>query len=162
MNVKMIETIFKVLKLPHYVENEENLKYLTPDSICFDICAAIAAPIILKPGERAVVPTGVKFVPEYPIWYRINSRSGMAAKNGVISVGGIIDTDYRGEVKVILVNTNSAFNGAENDYTVLPGARIAQIEVPFPYKVKFEEVDEEEFNSYQTVRGAGGFGSSGM
>lgn len=161
MELKMIETVFKMLKLPHFVENENNLKYSTPDAICFDICASIAEPVVLKGGERAVIPTGVKFVPEYPIWYRINSRSGLAAKFGIIAFGGIIDTDYRGEVKVILVNTNSALKGDEVSYTINPGDRIAQIEVPFPYRVKFEEITEEEFAKYQSERGAGGFGSTG-
>ena len=158
MKLNMQETVIKVLKLPHYVENEANLKYSTPDAICFDICAAISEPVILKAGERFAVPTGVKFIPEYPIWCRINSRSGLALKAGVIAIGGIIDTDYRGEIKVILLNTNNV-EGA--DYIINPGERIAQVELPFPYRARFEEISEEEFLHYETQRGEDGFGSTG-
>lgn len=158
MKLEMQETIIKVLKLPHYVENEVNLKYSTPDAVCFDICAAVTEPVVLKAGERFAVPTGVKFIPEYPIWCRVNSRSGLALKAGVIAIGGIIDTDYRGEIKVILLNTN---NQAGTDYVINPGERIAQVEVPFPYRARFEEISAEEFEKHGTMRGEGGFGSTG-
>ena len=158
LNLKMIETTVKFLKLPHYVETKDNLKYATPDSICFDICASIHEPLVLKPGERVGVPTGVKFIPENPIWFRINSRSGLALKHGIIAIGGIIDTDYRGEIKVILLNTN---NEIGCDYVIQPGERIAQVELPFPYKAKFEEVSLDEFLKFETQRGEGGFGSTG-
>ena len=158
MKLEMQETIIKVLKLPHYVENEANLKYSTPAAACFDICAAVTEPVVLKAGERFAVPTGVKFIPEYPIWCRINSRSGLALKAGVIAIGGIIDTDYRGEIKVILLNTN---NQEGTDYIINPGERIAQVEVPFPYRAVFEEITPEAFAQFETTRGEGGFGSTG-
>ncbi len=149
---------FKIFytKLPHYVESPNNLRYATEDAACFDICAAIKEPHTILPQERFMCPTGVKFAPETPFWLRVNGRSGMAAKNGIIPIGGIIDTDYRGEPMVILLNTS------KEAYTVHSGDKIAQIECPFPFKAKFEEVSNEEFeNKFQTIRGEGGFGSSG-
>ena len=148
----------KCLRLPHYVDNPANLSYATPDSVCFDICAAISEPLTLKPGERAAVPTGLKFAPPAPLWFRICSRSGLAVKHGIITVAGIIDSDYRGEVLVALLNTNPERSGCA--YTINPGDKIAQVELPFPYKAKFQTVSEQEFAA-DTLRGANGFGSSG-
>lgn len=154
----------KINKLPHFVENENNMKYGTPDSICFDICAAIDESITLFPGERATIPTGFRLIGPNPIWYRINSRSGLASKFGIISVGGIIDNDYRGEFKVIMVNTNSSNprDGKAEDYayTIHRGDKIAQVEIPFPYQANFIEVSTEEYDQDKTNR-TGGFGSTG-
>lgn len=156
MITNIVETEVKFFKLPHYVESPVNLTYSTPDSVCFDICAALPEPFVLKAGERFGMPTGVVLVAEPPLWFRVDSRSGLALKNGIITVGGIIDNDYRGELKVILLNTS------KEDYVIHPGDKIAQIELPFPYKAVFKEVNQEEFEILsQTTRGAGGFGSSG-
>lgn len=144
-----------LLKLSHYVNNESNLTYATEGSWCFDICAAIKEPVVIKAGERHTFPTGVKFVFPAPIWYRLCSRSGLAVKHGITVLGGLIDNDYRGEPLVCLLNTG------KEDYTIHPGDRIAQVELPFPYRANFIEINEEEFNQYTTTRGAGGFGSSG-
>lgn len=156
--MEQITKYFKIFftKLPHYVESANNLKYATPDAACFDICAAISEPHTILPQQRFMCPTGLKFAPENPFWLRVNGRSGLAAKHGIIPIGGIIDTDYRGEPIIILLNTGN------EPYTVNSGDKIAQIECPFPYKAEFAEVDNETFeNLYQTGRGAGGFGSSG-
>lgn len=154
-----IETKVKFCKLRHYVENPANLTYSTPDAACFDICAALSEPMTLKCGEHAAVPTGVKLMPECPIWFRVNSRSGLAIKHGIITIAGIIDTDYRGELLIGLLNTNAESSGKE--YVIQPGDKIAQVEIPFPYKAVFEEISEEEFNKDETLRGCNGFGSSG-
>ena len=95
-------------KLPHYADLACNLTYATSGSACFDICAALNTPISIAPGERFKCPTGIKIAPQNPFWCRINGRSGLAANHGIIPIGGIIDTDYRGEIMVILLNTNPA------------------------------------------------------
>lgn len=160
MTIEMINAKVKYIKMAHYIDNPANLSYSTPGAACFDICAAINEPITLKGGKRFAVPTAIKMAAQNPLWFRINSRSGLAAKNGMIAIGGIIDTDYRGEWKVIMLNTNS--DDGKNDYTINPGDKIAQVELPFPYKAVFEEVSESEFEKLSaTERGAGGFGSSG-
>lgn len=158
----MIETIYtevKYTKLPHYIENPANLSYSTPDAACFDICAALDKPLEIKPGEHVGVPTAVKFAPESPIWFRVNSRSGLAIKHGIITIAGIIDTDYRGELIIGLLNTNPESSG--KTYTIQPGDKIAQVEIPFPYKAKFVEISKTEFECLATSRGENGFGSSG-
>ena len=110
------------------------------------------------PESMPEIPTAVKLAPENPIWFRVNSRSGLAIKHGIITIAGIIDTDYRGELIIGLLNTNPA---GEKAYIINPGDKIAQVEVPFPYKAVFEEVSNEEFESYATCRGESGFGSTG-
>ncbi len=153
--IDYIYTAVKFTKLAHYVENPNNLTYSTDGAACFDICAALSEPYILKAGERFGFPTAIKAAPEAPLWFRVNSRSGLALKQGIFAIGGIIDTDYRGEWKIILVN------GGKDDYVINPGDKIAQVELPFPYRAKFEEVSEAEFALLETKRGEGGFGSSG-
>ncbi len=159
----MIEYIFskvKFTKLSHYVENEANLKYATSGAACFDICAAIAEPVELQCGEQKGIPTGVKLAAEHPLWFRVNSRSGLAIKHGIITIAGIIDTDYRGELIIGLLNTNAESSG--KTYIINPGDKIAQIELPFPYRAEFEEVSEDEFAALLTERGENGFGSTGI
>lgn len=157
----MQRTITKVkfTKLPHYVKNSANLTYGTEAAACFDICAAIKDPITIAPGEHIGVPTGIKIAAEAPLWFRINSRSGLAIKHGIITIAGIIDTDYRGEWIVGLLNTNS--ESSQKSYTVNPGDKIAQVELPFPYKAEFIEISSEEFAKLDTDRGENGFGSTG-
>lgn len=157
--IKRIETKVKFCKLKHYVENPANLTYSTPDAACFDVCAALSEPLVLKCGAHTAVPTGIKLMPECPIWFRVNSRSGLAIKHGIITIAGIIDTDYRGELLIGLLNTNAESSG--KDYVIQPGDKIAQVEIPFPYKAVFEEIGEDEFNQDETQRGCRGFGSSG-
>lgn len=159
MSIEYIKTEVKFVKMPHYVDNPVNLSYATNEAACFDICAAVSEPITIKGGEHFAVPTAIKTAPESPLWFRVNSRSGLAAKNGMIAIGGIIDTDYRGEWKVIMLNTNP--NDGKNDYVIHPGDKIAQVELPFPYRAEFVEIDEAAFEKLATARGEGGFGSSG-
>lgn len=159
MSITTIPTKVKYTKLPHYVENSSNLTYGSEGAACFDICAAISEPLELRPGCRIGVPTAIKTAPESPIWFRVNSRSGLAIKHGIITIAGIIDTDYRGEWIIGLLNTNST----ESDctYVINPGDKIAQVEVPFPYRAEFEEISAEDFEQEITARGANGFGSTG-
>lgn len=157
--IEKIPTKVKFTKLPHYVENSSNLRYGSAGAACFDICAAIHEPLELKPGCHVGVPTAIKTAPESPIWFRVNSRSGLAIKHGIITIAGIIDTDYRGEWFIGLLNTNSVESGCS--YVINPGDKIAQVELPFPYIAEFVELSNEEFARETTERGTNGFGSTG-
>ena len=110
--------------------------------------------LVLAPGKRALVPTG--FVFEIPEGFegQVRPRSGLAAKNGVtcLNAPGTVDSDYRGEVKVILINHG------EEDFTVTRGMRIAQMVIAPFIQARIAEVLE----TTETTRGAGGFGSTGV
>ena len=128
--------------------------YSTIASAGMDLRASIDEPIVLKPLDRALVPTGI-FI-ELPLHYeaQVRPRSGLAAKNGitVLNTPGTIDADYRGEVKVILVNLSN------EEFTIHDGDRIAQMVVAKHETVIWQPVDELT----ESERGAGGFGSSGI
>ena len=120
-----------------------------------DLRAALAEDetLVLKPGERCITPTGLAIALP-PGWEaQIRPRSGLAAKHGIscVNAPGTIDADYRGEVKIILIN-----HGAE-DFIIKRGERIAQMVIAPVFQAQFEEVDELD----ETARGAGGFGSTG-
>lgn len=128
-------------------------EYQTPLSAGLDIRANISQSITLSPLERAMVPTGLYM--ELPEGYemQIRPRSGLAAKHGitVLNSPGTIDADYRGEIKVILVNLSNT------PFTIEPGERIAQMIV-----ARYEQVEWQAVESLsETERGAGGFGSTG-
>lgn len=127
--------------------------YETPLAAGMDIKANIEESIVLRPLARAMVPTGL-FV-EIPEGYemQVRPRSGLAAKHGisVLNSPGTIDADYRGEIKVILVNLSN------EDFEIKPGERIAQVVVAAHAKVEWQAVQELT----ETQRGAGGFGSTG-
>jgi dUTP pyrophosphatase len=116
--------------------------------------AQIIEPVTLKPGERAMIPTGLSF--EIPLGFEIQSRprSGFAAKQGltVLNTPGTIDADYRGEVKIIVINL-----GQEN-ILISDQERVAQLVVAPVIQAHFEVVTELS----ETARGAGGFGSTGL
>ncbi len=129
-------------------------QYETAQAAGLDVRANIEEEIILRPLERAIVPTGL-FV-ELPDGYEIQvrPRSGLAAKKGlsVLNSPGTIDPDYRGEIKIILVNLSA------DDFVLTPGERIAQMVV-----ARFERVELEAVEELGTSeRGAGGFGSTGI
>lgn len=128
-------------------------QYKTAGAAGADICALLESDVVLKKGERAMIPTGLFF--EIPAGYEIQvrPRSGLAAKNGVtvLNTPGTIDSDYRGEVKVILINLGN------EDFTIKNGERIAQIVVAPVTLGSFQVVDKLD----ETERGAGGFGSTG-
>ena len=142
MKVKVINR--SGIELPHYA---------TPLSAGMDLRAAMEQSITLAPLERALVPTGLYV--ELPAGYemQIRPRSGLAAKHGitVLNSPGTIDADYRGEIKVILVNLSNT------PFEVVPGERIAQAVVAQHATIEWEEVEELG----TTERGAGGFGSTG-
>ncbi|MFC5759990.1 dUTP diphosphatase [Rhizobium sp. GCM10022189] len=130
--------------------------YETRGAAGMDLRAAIDAdkPLMLAPGKRALVPTG--FVFEIPEGFegQVRPRSGLAAKNGVtcLNAPGTVDCDYRGEVKVILVNHG------EEDFTITRGMRIAQMVIAPFVQARITEALE----TTETERGAGGFGSTGV
>lgn len=127
--------------------------YATPLSAGMDIRANLDEPVLLKPLQRALIPTGL-FV-ELPDGFeaQIRPRSGLALKKGitVLNSPGTIDADYRGEVGVILVNLS------QDDFLVEDGERICQMVIAAHVQARWEEVDELG----DTERGAGGFGHTG-
>lgn len=128
--------------------------YATELSAGMDLKAAIDAPVELDSLCRAMVPTGLYI--ELPAGYeaQIRPRSGLAAKHGVTVCNspGTVDADYRGEIKVILVNLS------KEKFTINPGERIAQMVIAKYEKIEWEEVEQLG----ETERGAGGFGSTGV
>lgn len=150
----MDEVIVPVLGLPH-AEGLDLPAYATTQSAGMDLKAALPedAPVVLAPGERALVPTGLQIA--LPTGYegQVRPRSGLAARHGVtvLNSPGTVDADYRGEVKVILVNLS------REPFTIRRGERIAQLVVAAHARVRWvprEALDE-------TARGEGGFGSTG-
>ncbi|WP_442604465.1 dUTP diphosphatase [Paenibacillus sp. KN14-4R] len=119
----------------------------------FDLHAAVVEPMVLKPGERALVPTGFALSMPIELEAQIRPRSGLAYKHGITTLNspGTIDADYRGEVKVLLIN-----HGQES-FTVARGERIAQMVFQLVPQITLNEVSELS----ETVRGAGGFGHTG-
>lgn len=127
--------------------------YATPLSAGMDLKANLSEAITLKPLERSLVPTGLFLAIPAGYEAQVRPRSGLAAKHGitVLNSPGTIDADYRGEVKVILVNLSS------ESFEIKPGERIAQLVVARCEQVAWEEVPELD----ETRRGEGGFGSTG-
>ena len=128
--------------------------YKTSGAAGADICALLEKPLVIESGKSAMVPTGLFF--EIPEGYevQIRPRSGLAAKNGVtvLNTPGTIDSDYRGEINVILINLG------DKPFTVNSGDRIAQMLVAPVIQADFSIVSSLE----ETERGAGGFGSTGV
>ncbi len=131
-------------------------EYATPGAAGMDLVAAVPAnePLKILPGTRAAVPTGIAFAIPQGFEGQVRPRSGLALKNGVtvLNAPGTIDSDYRGEVKVILVNTGS------ETFEISRGMRIAQIIFARVEQMKLQEVDSLD----ETARGSGGFGSTGV
>ena len=142
MNVRIVNR--SPYPLPHYA---------TPGAAGMDLYAHISQPVTLQPLQRSLVPTGL-FI-ELPVGFeaQIRPRSGLAAKFGVgvVNSPGTIDADYRGEIKVILVNLSDL------PFTLNPGERIAQMVVAAHERVVWQQVAQLN----ETERGAGGFGSTG-
>ena len=127
--------------------------YATSQSAGVDLRAHLEEPITLAPLQRAIVPTGLYIALPAGFEAQVRPRSGLAAKHGitVLNTPGTIDADYRGEIRVILVNLS------DPPFEVVPGERIAQMVIARHEQVEWEEVDELD----ATERGAGGFGSTG-
>ncbi|MDA9624772.1 dUTP diphosphatase [Candidatus Pelagibacter bacterium] len=140
----LIKRLSKEVSLP---------KYETAGSSGMDLAANIDANINLEPGKSTVVPTGLSIAIPLGFEVQIRPRSGLAAKNNisVLNTPGTIDADYRGEIKVILINLS------EEMFVIEKGLRIAQMVVCPIIQAEFEEVNELN----ETIRGTGGFGSTG-
>ena len=143
-----------LLRLPH-AEGLPLPAYETLGAAGMDLRAAVAddAPVVLRPGDRAMIPTGFCIAVPAGFEAQARPRSGLAAKSGVTCLNspGTIDSDYRGELKVILIN-----HGAEA-FTVRRGDRIAQLVIAPVVQAAWIEVTSLD----ETGRGAGGFGSTG-
>ena len=140
----LIKRLSKNINLP---------KYETEGSSGMDLAADINSTINIKPGESSIIPTGISV--SIPVNYeiQIRPRSGLAAKSqiSVLNTPGTIDADYRGEIKVILINLGN------KTFKVEKGSRIAQMVLCPIEKAKIREVEDLE----KTYRGSGGFGSTG-
>lgn len=142
----------RIQKFPHF--KGDLPAYQSDGASGFDVRAQLTMDLILKPGERALVPTGLAF--ETPLGFEIQARprSGLAVKNGVslVNTPGTIDADYRGEVKVIIINLG------QEPFIIKDQDRIAQLVLCPIYHADFEVVESLS----ATARGAGGFGSTGV
>jgi dUTP pyrophosphatase len=150
----MSDVLVRVLPLPHF-EGLDLPAYETADAAGMDLRAALpeAAPVELAPGARAMIPTGLSMALSPGFEAQVRPRSGLAAKHGITCLNspGTIDADYRGEVKVILIN-----HGSE-PFVIRRGERIAQMVIAPVTRARLHVVAELD----ETTRGAGGFGSTG-
>ena len=128
-------------------------KYKTDGSSGVDLSAFLEKKVVIKPNSSDLIPTGLQVAIPEEFEIQIRPRSGLAAKEsiGVLNSPGTIDSDYRGELKIIL------FNHSNKDFIINNGDRIAQMVLVPILKMEFEEVDSLP----NTVRGQGGFGSTG-
>ena len=128
-------------------------KYKTSGSSGMDLMALIEKPIKIKPQESVLIPTGITIAIPDDTEVQIRPRSGLAAKSNisVLNTPGTIDSDYRGEIKIIL------FNHGKDEFVVNNNDRIAQMVLMPILKAEFEEVNDLP----ETIRGSGGFGSTG-
>lgn len=142
----------EVVRLPH-AEGLKLPEYATVGAAGMDLLAAVMETLILGPGDRAVVPTGLMMAIPTGHELQIRPRSGLALRHGIVlpNSPGTIDEDYRGEIKVILLN------GGPEPFTVTRGMRIAQAVLAPVTRILWHEVAVLD----ETARGAGGFGSTG-
>ncbi|MFP4368275.1 MAG: dUTP diphosphatase [Candidatus Kapaibacterium sp.] len=145
VSIKRLDERFSDLPLP---------KYSTDGSAGMDVYAAVEEPVTLTHGETKMIPTALAIALPAGLECQVRSRSGLAAKHGVFALNapGTIDSDYRGELKVILSN----FGG--ETYTINRGDRIAQLVIARYEKINWSLTDDLD----ETTRGAGGFGSTGI
>lgn len=143
-----------ITRLPHG-EGIPLPAYETRHAAGMDLRAAVPqdAPLVLRPGDRHAVPTGLAFALPDGFEAQVRPRSGLALKSGItcLNTPGTIDADYRGEVKVILINHGP------DDFTIRRGDRIAQLVIAPVVQAQWTEVASLD----ETARGAGGFGSTG-
>ena len=129
-------------------------RYETDGAAGMDLRARVDTPVKLEPGKRALIPTGIRI--ELPSGYeaQVRARSGLAVKHGIGLVNGIgtIDSDYRGEIKICLINLG------EEPFTVNDGDRVAQLVIAEYVRVKIDAVESLS----DTERGDGGFGHTGI
>lgn len=127
--------------------------YATEQSAGVDLKAFLEKPLVLEPLQRALVPTGLYMALPAGYEAQVRPRSGLAVKHGitVLNTPGTIDADYRGEIKVILINLS------REPFEIVPGERIAQMVIARHEQAQWEEVEVLD----ETSRGSGGFGSTG-
>lgn len=145
IKIKRISEKFLDISLPEYA---------TEGSSGLDLRAAIDEELVIKKGKFALIPTNLKVEIPYGYELQVRPRSGLAAKHGIglLNSPGTIDSDYRGEIKVIL------FNFGEEDFVISRGDRIAQMVLSKVCKVEF--IESDDLNS--SNRGEGGFGHTGL
>jgi len=129
-------------------------RYMTAHAAGMDLCAAVEAPFCLEAGQIKMIPTGLAVAIAPGFEAQIRPRSGLAVKHGIslINAPGTIDADYRGELKIALINLGDA------PYTIRRGDRIAQMVIQRVYRARLSEVDRLD----DTDRSSGGFGSTGV
>ena len=129
-------------------------QYATPQSAGMDLRANLSEPIVMKPLERRLIPTGLHIALPEGYEAQVRPRSGLALKHGitVLNAPGTVDADYRGEVGVLLINLS------EEPFVVNDGERIAQMVIARHEQAEFEVVDELD----ETERGQGGYGHTGV
>ena len=149
----MSHATVRFARLPHG-EGLALPAYQTPGSAGMDLRAAVDAPVTLAPGARAAVPTGLRIAIDAGFEGQVRARSGLAFRHGIAVTNGpgTIDSDYRGELKVLLVNL-----GPE-PFTIERGERVAQLVIAPVVQAQVVEVQDLD----ATERGAGGFGSTGV
>ena len=146
----MYTTTLKIEKLSN---NKYLPEYQTEGAAGMDLCAAIEEPVLLRPFERKLIPTGIKIELERGFEAQIRPRSGISIKHGISLVNcvGTIDEDYRGEICVPVINLST------EEYTIQPNERIAQMIIAKVERAKIVVVQSLS----ETTRAAGGFGSTG-
>lgn len=144
--------VIPIRRLPHAADLPLPVA-ATAHAAGLDLAAAVTAPVTIAPGGRALVPTGIAIALPDGYEAQVRPRSGLALKSGVtvLNSPGTIDADYRGEIKVLLINLGEA------EVTIARGDRIAQMVVAPVSRVAWMERDDLD----ETARGAGGFGSTG-
>lgn len=148
----------RVERLPHAATLDLPAYGSTEAAGC-DLLAAVSDPVVLTPGASAIVPTGLKIALPAGFEVQIRPRSGLAAKHAVtvLNTPGTIDSDYRGEIGVVLINHGRA------DFTVERGMRIAQAVLAPVVRIAWDPVDDLTGTERgASERGAGGFGSTGL
>jgi dUTP pyrophosphatase len=148
----MSDLCIEISRLPHGYDLPRPA-YQTMGSAGMDLAAAVTEPVAIMPGTWALVPTGLEFAIPAGYEAQIRPRSGLALKHGVtvLNAPGTVDSDYRGEVSVVLINHGSSA------FTVSRGDRIAQMVIAAVARADLVEVEELP----ATARGAGGYGSTG-
>ncbi|NTU76921.1 MAG: dUTP diphosphatase [Alphaproteobacteria bacterium] len=149
----MTSVTIAITTLPH-AEGLDLPAYATEHAAGMDLCAAVKDDLVLKPGARALVPTGLSMALPEGYEAQVRPRSGLALKHGisVLNSPGTIDADYRGEVQVILANLG------EEPFLITRGMRIAQMVIAVYTRATWQRVEKLP----ESTRGAGGFGSTGL
>ena len=149
----MKETKVAIELLDHYGDLPV-INYQTSGAAGFDFYAALDEPLVIYPGQKAMIPTGIRFALPEGLELQVRPRSGLAAKHAVtvLNSPGTVDSDYRGEVKVILINLG------QEPFTVERGMRIAQGVIAPYVKASFQVAESLD----DTDRGSGGFGHTGV